>query len=153
MNKEVQNYNSYNTTCMITHTINELIIFVYLYWFIKHNGNVYLYKKPWLLVSTAVSYCSRSWPFKFMIVYRLVNFRISWKQSAKNNPTFYLNIQIQMHRRDKYLQQGTIIWSVWLNSWVFVYELSGCGFESSGSHLNYRFCVWFEERFLRNSSN
>ena len=25
--------------------------------------------------------------------------------------------------------------SVWQNSWVFVYELSGCGFESSCSHL------------------
>ena len=24
----------------------------------------------------------------------------------------------------------------WLNSWVFVYELSGCGFESSRSHYN-----------------
>ena len=27
---------------------------------------------------------------------------------------------------------------VWLNSWVFVYELSGCRFESSCSHLNIR---------------
>ena len=25
---------------------------------------------------------------------------------------------------------------VWLNVWVFVYELSGCGFESSCSHFN-----------------
>ena len=24
---------------------------------------------------------------------------------------------------------------VWLNGWVFLYELSGCGFESSGSYL------------------
>ena len=30
----------------------------------------------------------------------------------------------------------------WLNGWVFVYELSGCGFESSCSHLNFRFCVF-----------
>ena len=29
---------------------------------------------------------------------------------------------------------GCIIWSVWPNGWVFVYELSGCGFESSCSH-------------------
>ena len=27
-------------------------------------------------------------------------------------------------------------WPVWLNGWVF-YELSGCGFESSCSHMNY----------------
>ena len=40
----------------------------------------------------------------------------------------------QMHRTDKYTQLSSIIWSLWPNSWVFVYELSGCGFESSCSH-------------------
>ena len=34
---------------------------------------------------------------------------------------------------------------VWLNGWVFVYELSGCGFESRCSHLNFRFCASFEQ--------
>ena len=29
----------------------------------------------------------------------------------------------QMHCTDKYLQHSSIIWPVWLNSWVFVYEL------------------------------
>ena len=29
--------------------------------------------------------------------------------------------------------------------WVFVYELSGCGFESSCSHLNFRFRACFEQ--------
>ena len=28
------------------------------------------------------------------------------------------------------------IWPVWLNGWVFVYELRGCGFESRCSHLD-----------------
>ena len=41
----------------------------------------------------------------------------------------------QMHRTDKYSQYSSIIWPVWLNGWVFVYELSGCGFESSCSDL------------------
>ena len=28
------------------------------------------------------------------------------------------------------------VWlTVWLNSWVFAYDLSGCGFESAYSHL------------------
>ena len=27
-------------------------------------------------------------------------------------------------------------WPVWLNGWVFIYELSGCGFESRCCHLN-----------------
>ena len=44
-----------------------------------------------------------------------------------------------MHRTDKHLEHSSVIWSVWLNSWVFVYELSGFGFGFSCSHLNY----WF----------
>ena len=36
----------------------------------------------------------------------------------------------QMHRTDKYSQRSSIIWPVWLNGWVFVYELSSYGFES-----------------------
>ena len=34
----------------------------------------------------------------------------------------------------------SIIWPVWLNDWVFIYELSGCGFKSSCSHLNFSAC-------------
>ena len=37
------------------------------------------------------------------------------------------------------------VWPVWLNCWVFVYELSGRGFESSCSHLNFRFRACFEQ--------
>ena len=36
-----------------------------------------------------------------------------------------------MHCTDKYSQHSSIIWPVRPNGWVFVYELSGCGFESS----------------------
>ena len=42
----------------------------------------------------------------------------------------------QMHRTDKYSQHSSIIWPVWLNGWVFLYELRGWGFESSCSHVN-----------------
>ena len=41
-----------------------------------------------------------------------------------------------MHSTDKYSQHSSIIWPVWLNGWVFVYKLSGWGFESSCSHLD-----------------
>ena len=34
---------------------------------------------------------------------------------------------------------------VWPNGWVFIYELNGSEFESSCSHLNFRFCVCFEQ--------
>ena len=50
----------------------------------------------------------------------------------------------QMHSTDKYSQHSSVIWSVWLNDWVFVYELSGCGLEYRWSHLNFIFCAWFE---------
>ena len=35
----------------------------------------------------------------------------------------------QMHRTDKYSEHSSIIWPVWPNDWVFVYELSSSGFE------------------------
>ena len=41
----------------------------------------------------------------------------------------------QLHRTGKYSQHSSIISGVWLNGWVFVYELSGSGFESRGSDL------------------
>ena len=31
-----------------------------------------------------------------------------------------------MHHTDKYSQHRLIIWSIWLNNWVFVYEWNGC---------------------------
>ena len=45
----------------------------------------------------------------------------------------------QMHRTDKYSQHSSINWPVWLNGWVFVYELSACVFESRCCHLNHLF--------------
>ena len=51
----------------------------------------------------------------------------------------------QMHRTDKCSQHSSIIWPVLLNGRVFVYELSGCGFESRWSHLNFRFRTCFEQ--------
>ena len=42
---------------------------------------------------------------------------------------------------------------VWLNGWVFLYELSGCGFESCCSHFNFRFRSCFEQGVPWNSGN
>ena len=50
----------------------------------------------------------------------------------------------QMHRRDKYWQYSSIIKKIIR---VFVYVLSGYGFESSCSHLHFRFCACFEQGF------
>ena len=42
---------------------------------------------------------------------------------------------------------------VWLNGWVFAHELSGSGFESSCSHLNFRFRACFEQGVPWHSGN
>ena len=52
------------------------------------------------------------------------------------------NIQ---QRTDKYSQHSSIICPVCLNGWVFVYKLSGCGFKSSCSQLNFKFRACFEQ--------
>ena len=52
-----------------------------------------------------------------------------------------------------YSQHSSIIWPVWLNSWAFVYELSGCGFESVCSHLNFRFRDCLEQGLPWHSGN
>ena len=58
-----------------------------------------------------------------------------------------------MHRADKYSQRSSISWPVWLNGWVFVYKLNGFGFESSWSHLNFRFSAGFEQGVPWHSGN
>ena len=59
----------------------------------------------------------------------------------------------QMHHTDKYSQHSSIIWPVCLNGWVFVYELSGCGFESRSSQLNFRYDACFEQGVSWQSGN
>ena len=51
----------------------------------------------------------------------------------------------QMHHADKYSQLSSIIWAVWLKGWVFIYELSGFGFKSHCSHLNFSYGACFEQ--------
>ena len=54
----------------------------------------------------------------------------------------------QMHRTEKYSQHSSIIWPIWLNSWMFVYELSVSGFKSRYCHLNLRFVPVSSKEFL-----
>ena len=41
----------------------------------------------------------------------------------------------------------------WLNGWMFVYEQSGCEFESRCSHLNSRYCACFKQGVSWHSGN
>ena len=61
----------------------------------------------------------------------------SWIK-IKINLNFYFHTSL-------YSQHSSVIWPVWQNRWVFVYELSDCGFESSCSHVNFRFRACFEQ--------
>ena len=45
------------------------------------------------------------------------------------------------------------MWPVWLNCWVFIYELSDFGFESCCCHLNFRYCTCFEQEVPSHSGN
>ena len=58
-----------------------------------------------------------------------------------------------MHHTDTYSEHSSIIWPVCLNGLVFVYELSGSGFEPSCSHLNFRFCACFDQGVPWHSGN
>ena len=59
----------------------------------------------------------------------------------------------QMHRTHTYSQNSSIIWLVWPNGWMFVDEVSGCGFESRCSHLMFRYGACFEQGVPWHSGN
>ena len=69
---------------------------------------------------------------------------IGWKFTLKCARDMIITYS-QMHRTDKYPQHSSIIWLVWVNSRVFVYELSGCRFESRCSPLNFRYRTCFSQ--------
>ena len=66
-------------------------------------------------------------------------------------------IYSQMHRTDRYSEHSSIIkkkeWPAWPNGWVFVYKLSGSGFECSCSYLNFRFCSCLKQEVPLHSGN
>ena len=82
--------------------------------------------------------------FQFHHSYLNLRYRSSWKQ--RSSLTFR-----QLRNIDSLLNAYMTWWK--LNSWVFVYNLNGCGFESRWSHLNFRCRVCFEQEVLWHSSN
>ena len=59
----------------------------------------------------------------------------------------------QVPHTGNHSEHSPIIWSVWPPGWVFFYELCGCGFESSCSGLNLRFCTSLEQEVPCYSGN
>ena len=69
---------------------------------------------------------------KFLDIQTTIEYRFTLKRVPDMTRTY-----IQIHRTDKYSQQSSINLPVWLNGWIFVFELSGCWFESSCGHSDY----------------
>ena len=65
------------------------------------------------------------------------NLQFKWLQRDLKRKRDMTRTYSQMHRTYKYSKFSLIIWSVWTNGWVFVYDVSGCGFESHCSHLGF----------------
>ena len=79
----------------------------------------------------------------------------NWKKKIKQNfikrkkiqtvtgleptTTYFVNEHSTIQPNCQFNQFG------WLNGWVFVYKLIGCGFDSRCSHLNFRFRACFEQ--------
>ena len=64
---------------------------------------------------------------------------IKWQQWDSNPESLSWHLNTQPFSQ---------IWPVWLDGWVFVYELSGCRFDSRCCHLNFRYRVCFEQELL-----
>ena len=58
-----------------------------------------------------------------------------------------------MYCTDKYSQHRSIIWPVWLNGSVFIYELSGCGFKSCAVTLTSDMAPASSKKFLEIQAN
>ena len=113
-------------------------------WPVWLNGWVFVYKLSGCeFDSTAVTYTSDIAPAlsKSSLTFReTIECRFTLKLVCDMMITYS-----QMHCRDKYSQHSSIILSVWLYGWVFIYELSGCGFESHCYHLYFRYSTCFKQ--------
>ena len=96
--------------------------------------------------------------YKIMLLMML--FITSWCKLLKTDPsreiciyTTCLSFLLPNKHPDKLIYICYLYWPVWLNGWMFVYELSGSGSESSCSHLNFRFCACFEQEVPWHAGN
>ena len=58
----------------------------------------------------------------------------------------YIYIYIYIYTHISFKRLSSVLWLILLNDWVwvvFVYELSGSGFESHCSHFNFKYHAWF----------
>ena len=97
---------------------------------------------------TKTSHFAPAWSKEFLDIQVIVVCGFTLKHVRDMTRTYS-----RMHCTDKYPEHSSIIWQVWRNGWVFVYKLIGSGFESSCSHLNFRFRTCFEQGVPWHSGN
>ena len=78
---------------------------------------------------------------------------LQWKTYLKKDPVTSDCSGTQTHNHLVHKWTLNHFRPVWLNGWVFVYELSVCGFESCCSHLNFKFPACFEQGIPWQSDN
>ena len=59
-----------------------------------------------------------------------------------------IRIYSQIHHTGHYSKDSSIMCPVWLNGWVFIYKVSGCGFKFRCSPLNFRYPAVSRKEFL-----
>ena len=93
------------------------------------------------------------WPLKLWRLLSILSFFLQ-----KQQPCFFSTFQnlkyVKWTLSHAFL--GLEAWAVcrvWQHGWVFVYELSGCGLESSCSDLNFRHRACLEQGFASHAGN
>ena len=86
----------------------------------------------WLALESEGPVCYYHAMYAFQIEYALCSF-LNVKEWFPQNRRDISSLS--EYRTDKYSQRKSVIWPVWQNGWVFVYELSDCGFEYRCCHI------------------
>ena len=107
-----------------------------------------------MFIAVKIKVCRKSLKNTFMLIPDMFSFNLNTRLES------YCQIFFQNFRLLESPNQGKDLSNCngtrtqnHLNGWVFVYEVSGYGFESRCSHLNFRYRVYFEQGVPWHSGN
>ena len=117
------------------------------YWcWIKHTVFLEVFRCVILnIMSTVKSFIATQVVFQLLVFHKYIQFCRKKKNRKNNILNFKNKIRYWGYPYNRVVHKQT------LNQ--FVYELSGCGFESSCSHLSFRFRACFEQGVPWHSGN
>ena len=121
-------------------------------WLVWRNGWVFVYELSGCRFESSCCYLKFGFPTCFQEGVSDIEAIIECRFTLKDKRDM-IRKYCQMQRTDRYSQHSSIIWPVWLNARMFVYKLSGCGFESSYSYLNIGFRNCFQQGVPWHSGN